>query len=390
MVQNKFSLWLFVAALLSDVRPVLGQQPIVITSFNQNGALICTNLSPNSTATIQGASSPSGTWGDLFSLTVATDATITASVPVDFSGQMYYRVRGIANGSIPDNMALIPEGSFMMGAPPNGYQFEVPALTNIYVSLFYMDTNLVSYSLWQTVYNYATNHGYKFDNVGMGKGTNHPVWNVDWYDAVKWCNARSQLAGLNPVYFTDTGHTQLYTNGQYDTNLYPNWAANGYRLPTEAEWEKAARGGLSGLQFPWGNTIDESQANYKAEPGALVESPLGRNNDVNSYVGYNTNFVVAYIPYTSPVGYFAPNGYGLYDMAGNLQEWCWDWLDFIQYGLPTTNNPTGPAMPIYGKLRVLRGGDWSDFALYAQCFYHYNATPNTYQDWIGFRCVRGH
>ena len=84
---------------------------------------------------------------------------------------------------------------------------------------------------------------------------------VDWYDAVKWCNARSQQAGLTPVYYTDAGMTQVYTNGYADA-VYVNWAANGYRLPTEAEWEKAARGGLSGQRFPWGNTISESQANY--------------------------------------------------------------------------------------------------------------------------------
>ena len=84
---------------------------------------------------------------------------------------------------------------------------------------------------------------------------------VNWYDCVKWCNARSQQEGLTPVYYTDAGLTQVYTNGE-TTTVYANWTANGYRLPTEAEWEKAARGGLSGQRFPWGNTITESQANY--------------------------------------------------------------------------------------------------------------------------------
>ena len=81
-----------------------------------------------------------------------------------------------------------------------------------------MDTNLVSYSQWQTVYNWATNHGYGFDYAGSGKAANHPVQTVDWYDVVKWSNARSQQAGLTPVYYTDAGLTQVYTN-EADTTI---------------------------------------------------------------------------------------------------------------------------------------------------------------------------
>ena len=118
-----------------------------------------------------------------------------------------------------------------------------------------MDVNLVTYGAWQTVYDWALNHGYGFNHAGAGKATNHPVQMVDWFDCVKWCNARSQLAGLKPAYYADAQLTHVFTNGE--ATPFVNWSANGCRLPTEAEWEKAARGGLRGQRFPWGNIISE-------------------------------------------------------------------------------------------------------------------------------------
>jgi formylglycine-generating enzyme required for sulfatase activity len=285
---------------------------------------------------------------------------------------MFYRVRGVAQvtNSAPTGTALIPAGSFTMGDNLDGDSDAIPI--TVTVSKFYMDTNLVSYSQWQTAYNWATNHGYGFANAGSGKAANHPVQTVDWNDTVKWCNARSQQAGLTPVYYTDAGLTQVYRNGE--VTVYVNWAVNGYRLPTEAEWEKAARGGLSGQRFPWGNTISESQANYYGNTGFSYDS--GPN-------GNNATFATGSYPYTSPVGYFAPNGYGLYDMAGNVIEWCWDW-----YGMPYAggSDPRGPAS---GSNRVLRGGSWFDPAYYARCAYRDDLNPSIAYDFIGFRCVRG-
>jgi formylglycine-generating enzyme required for sulfatase activity len=291
----------------------------------------------------------------------------------------FYRVAALPAGTPPPSgMALIPAGTFTMGDTLDGESDAIP--TSVYVSAFYMDINLVSYSQWQAVYTWATSHGYSFDNPGSGKAANHPVVTIDWYDCVKWCNARSQQAGRTPVYYTDAGMTQVYTTGE--VTPYVNWSAQGYRLPTEAEWEKAARGGLSGQRFPWGNTISWSQANYGGDPLSL--DPYGYAYDLATAIDYDPAFSDGDngdYPYTSPVGSFAPNGYGLYDMAGNVDEWCWDW-----YGTPYAGG-TDPRGPASGSYRVFRGGRWSSIAYFCRTAYRYSITPTSSYYNIGFRSV---
>ena len=276
--------------------------------------------------------------------------------------------------NLPTGMVLIPAGSFQIGDTLDGEGDAIP--TNIYVSGFYMDTNLVSYGLWTNVYAFAAANGYGFNNAGSGKNnaTNQPVQTVDWYDCVKWCNARSEQAGLTPVYYTDAGLAQLYQTGE--VTPYVNWVANGFRLPTEAEWEKAARGGLSGRRFPWGNRIDENQANYRGNTNGYSYD-FGPN-------GYNAIGLIGGSPGTSPVGSFDVNGFGLYDMAGNILEWCWDRYG-TPYGQPTPTNPTGSAT---GSARVLRGGYWLTYADSARCSYRNFGNPSNGVG-VGFRCVRG-
>jgi formylglycine-generating enzyme required for sulfatase activity len=202
------------------------------------------------------------------------------------------------------------------------------------VDSFFMDRYEVNLSLWQVVYDWALSHGYDFDNPGRGKGPEYPAQDVNWYDSVKWLNARSERQGLTPAYYTSESRDSIdvYRQGQLDLEAeWVDWQS-GYRLPTEVEWEYAARGGLSGRRFPWGDTISHAQANYDASyffPFDL-SYPEGFHPD---FIDWSGNFV-------SPAGPFQPNGYGLYDLAGNMWEWTWD-----EY----------PG----GFFRVNRGGCWA-------------------------------
>jgi formylglycine-generating enzyme len=153
--------------------------------------------------------------------------------------------------------------------------------------------------------------------------------------------------------------------------VYVNWAANGYRLPTQVEWEKAARGGAPGHRFPWSDTdtINWSRANYSAAPGSY-------SYDVNSTSGCNPAWTSGGAPYTAPVGSFAANGYGLYDMAGNVDERCWDLVGFY------------PNPGLWGRAR--RGGSWAKSAYFCRPpFWNLNwAYPPAFSSYdLGFRCA---
>jgi formylglycine-generating enzyme required for sulfatase activity len=264
-------------------------------------------------------------------------------------------------------MVLIPAGLFTMGAVIDDGETNEEPVHVVAVSGFYMDTTEVTKTKWDEVHTWATNHGYSFwcDIVGAAHGTgaqaegpDHPVYLVDWYDCVKWANARSEMEGLTPCYSLDG---VVYRTDSFDHlfDIYDpacDWNANGYRLPTEAEWEKAGRGGAENSRFPWGdtNTIQHARANYTSSALYTYDTSPTRG----AHPDYDDP---AKALNTSPVGAFAPNGYGLYDMAGNVEEWCWDWYAPGYYGVSPQSDPRGAALaevefgPGYG-CRITRGG----------------------------------
>ncbi len=275
----------------------------------------------------------------------------------------------------PEGFALIPAGAFTMGRTSGDMDSDAPP-TNVYVSEFYMATHEVTWALWNDVRGWAVNNLYTDIATGGGKGANHPVHTVKWWDVVKWCNARSEREGLTPVYRNADG--TVFKTGT--TAPTANWTANGYRLPTEAEWEKAARGGVAGQRFPWGDEINHDHANYRAD-GSRYSYDTSPYTTLTYHPDYNDGAS----PYTSPVGSFAANGYGLYDMAGNVWEWCWDWYSASTY----TEDASDPKGPASGPSRVLRGGSWSyDVAFSCRSAHRNGLSPGYRNLHSGFRPAR--
>lgn len=226
-------------------------------------------------------------------------------------------------------MALIPAGEFAMGRTkstaddqtnmrPHVLLDDRPVHT-VALDAFYLDTHEVTnarYAAFVRTTGHPSPYHWVGGNVPKGE-EHHPVFNVTWEDA----------------------------------NAYCAWA--GKRLPTEAEWERAARGGLDRSDYPWGDRADAKAARYGAsQPG--------------------------------PAGAFAPNAFGLYDMAGSASEWCQDWFERLYYQGSPRRNPKGPES---GAHKVIRGGAWSDTQFRVTVFFRNWVRPNQRTPNIGFRCA---
>jgi sulfatase modifying factor 1 len=315
--------------------------------------------------------SATGAVGD--GVPVGMGKTITWDAGVDWDGKFTFQTRyRVVAEDIHPGFSIIPAGSFTMGRTSDDTDTDAPPV-KVTLSAFHMGRHEVTKALWDEVRNSALANGYTDLATGAGKAANHPVQTVSWWDVIKWCNARSQMEGLTPCY---TVSGSVMKNGTAAPMV--NWSSNGYRLPTEAEWEKAARGGLTGKRFPWDtDKISQSNANYYASTTYIYDSSGSANN-------YHPTYATGWKPYTSPVGSFAANGYGLNDMAGNVDEWCWDFYERSTY----VNRATDPRGPASGERRVHRGGSWAFAAAYCTVADRGTHHPASSYNFIGFRVAR--
>jgi formylglycine-generating enzyme required for sulfatase activity len=296
-----------------------------------------------------------------------------------------------SNGTLSPEFVLLPSGDFQLGDSLNeGNSDELP-LRWVTLNQFAVQNKEVTLQQWREVMSWALNNGYDFENLGSGRGVNHPVQGINWYDAVKWCNARSEMERREPCYYTAAPFNadRVYRSGRVDLNnsqFYlsngPHYTGNGYRLPTEAEWERAARGGVRGGRFPTGPSISHATANYVAAPEALNLAGI----DASLSSGFHPVFGARGVPLTAPVGSFAGNFVGIYDMSGNVAEWCWDWYAPYAPGLAT--NPRGGDKPVTDARRVLRGGSGQSGAMQIRHAARDAATPDAALPYAGFRVVR--
>jgi formylglycine-generating enzyme required for sulfatase activity len=260
------------------------------------------------------------------------------------------------------DLADIPGGAFTMGSYDR-YENEQPAHTVI-LSPFRMARTETTQLQYQAIMG-RNPSAFRQGSLAML----HPVENVCWYDAILFCNLASQQEGLDPVYFADASFATVWAGQSKDVFWKPG--ATGYRLPTEAEWEYAARAGSrADVLYPeGGKPID--QAWFSENSGSQDEN------------GLDADFVSANRGWTHLAGRKAANAYGLYDMLGNVREWCWDWL-----GRYVNKTATDPAGPLYGPGRILRGGGYASDAEDITVSARSQSLPGVRSPIFGFRVCR--
>ena len=357
---------------------VVCAEEIIVELIPSNGVLVATGMEPGTTGTVEWASTllDGFTNGspDFEERVVDSNGTIQVVVP------MFFRVSGTPKAlPSPQGMVAIPAGT-NSGTNPLGdgesYETWYPETYSLTVDDFWMGETEVTNDEMIRVMQWAYDHGdiivssagvtnatgnqqkllnldssycrITWDGSTFGmkstKGAGYPCVEVTWYGSAAYCNYRSEMEDKELCYDLSDWSSDL--------------TAKGYRLPTSEEWEYAARGGLSGKRFPWGDTITHSQANYYSDSYYSY--------DVSSTRGDHPDYDGGGYPYTSPGGTFVANGYGLRDMAGSVWEWCND---------------------VSGSTRVLRGGSWDSLADLARCGDVDSNSPDDSYFHNGFRAV---
>ncbi|MBD5779795.1 SUMF1/EgtB/PvdO family nonheme iron enzyme [Pelagicoccus sp. NFK12] len=286
---------------------------------------------------------------------------------------VFYRIVLSRDTSLGMNeFTLIPAGSYSMGSPAEEPGRDASRETLHDVTLthsFYMSATETTAETWTSVRSWAATNGY--DDLSNGKAgsfegasMSHPITEVSWWDAVKWCNARSEMNGFEPVYYTSDTFEPEAVLRSGTGSIFAKWNADGYRLPTEAEWEYACRAGTT-------------TAFYSGAIANTGVDPVDPNLDAVGWFGGNSG------DRTSEVAKKQPNEWGLYDMHGNVLEWCWD-----RSGNPSSDPVIDPVGPDDGGVRIERGGSWVDDAVDCRAAVRYGEIPDNGYDDLGFRVVR--
>ena len=352
-------------------------EDILVGLTSSDGVLTATGMAPGSICTVEWVSNLQETFTNQSEHIYISDLVADEEGAVSLAIPMFFRVK--VAPPPPEGMVKIPEGT-NNGTNPLGdgesYSVGYPETYSLTVGDFWMSEIEVTNDEMIRVMQWAYDHGkltmsstsvknaqgnqqelldldapecrISWDGSAFGlkstKGAGYPCVEVTWYGSAAYCNYRGEMEDRELCYDLSDWSSDL--------------TAKGYRLPTSEEWEYAARGGLSGKRFPWGDTITHSQANYYSDSSYSY--------DISPTREYHPDYDAGGFPYTSPGGTFAVNGYGLRDVSGNVWNWCND---------------------VDGVSRVVRGGSWYSYATEVRCGYVGSTAPHNSVGFFGFRVV---